>query len=124
MVVDFQVAAGVCIVRLNGRFATGQDSIYLREKADEIKKSGHSKILVDFGDVSYIDSTGIGFLIGMYTSAVRDRDGMFVLANPNRRVREVLDLCRLSTVIPIYPDEPSALEALKQGRHVSAPQAG
>ena len=120
MVVDFEYSGEVCILRLHGRFATGQDSAYLRTRTEEVKKSGCFKVLADFTEVSYIDSTGIGFLIGIYTSVTKNPDGMFVLANPNHRVLEVLELCRLNTVIPIFPDFASAMQALQQDRHVSA----
>jgi len=113
MHVDLEFRGDVCIIRLRGRFATGQDKSYLRDKTNEIKASGLTKILGDFSDVSYIDSTGIGFLIGVYTSIIKNQDGMFVLAGVNHRVREVLELTRLTTIFPTYPDEASALEALK-----------
>ena len=99
--------------RLNGRFATGVDAAYLRSKADEIKTSGSRKVLADFSAVPYIDSTGVSFLVGIYVSVVKDSGGRFVLASVNRRVREVLDLTRISTVIPIFNDRDSALAALR-----------
>ena len=115
MTVDFETAGDILILRLRGRFATGQDTSYLRTKAEEIKSSGKYKVLMDFHDVSYIDSTGIGFLIGIYTSVRKLPDGHFVITCPNQRVREVLDLTRLSRVIPCYEAEADALEALKSG---------
>ena len=122
MLVEFENRGDICILRLHGRFATGRDSAYLRTRSEEIKNSGCAKILADFSEVSYIDSTGIGFLIGIYTSVVKNEHGRFALANLNRRVREVLELTRLANVMPIYPDEKSALEALGTGKKVSAPQ--
>ncbi len=88
-----------------------------------MKCSGFSKVLADFSQVSYIDSTGIGFLIGIYTSVLKNPNGRFVLANLNRRVRDVLELTRLANVIPIYPDVESALEALSKGEKRSASQS-
>jgi anti-anti-sigma factor len=122
MLVDFENQGDVCVVRLHGRFATGQDSAYLRSKTEEIKSSGCSKVLADFSQVDYIDSTGIGFLIGIYTSVLKSANGHFVLANLNRRVREVLELTRLAQVMAIYPDEASAIRALDTGKGLSAPQ--
>ncbi len=112
MQIDFEYQDDVCILRTKGRFATGLDADYLRTKTDEIKKSGRRKVLADFHDVPYIDSTGIGFLVGVYTSVTNTLGGRFVVAGPNHRVREVLDLMRLSTVIPIAPDEASGLAFL------------
>src|SRR5260370_9905857 len=103
MLVEFEHRGDVCVLRLHGRFATGQDSAYLRTRTDEIKCSGFSKVLADFAEVSYIDSTGIGFLIGIYTSTLKNPNGRFVLANLNRRVPEMLQLKRFVNGVPTYP---------------------
>lgn len=123
MLVEFEHLGDVCVLRMHGRFATGQDSAYLRARTDEVKCSGYSKVLADFSQVSYIDSTGIGFLIGIYTSVIKSANGRFVLANLNRRVREVLELTRLANVIPIFPDFNSAFEALTKDEKRSAVQS-
>ena len=123
MLVEFEFRGDICVLRLEGRFATGQDSLYLHTKAEELKNSGCLKILVDFGHVDYVDSTGIGFLIGIYTSVKKSPMGQFALSNPNRRVREVLELTRLAQVIQIYPNEAAALAALESGGKSSASQA-
>lgn len=123
MLVEFEQKGDVCILRLHGRFATGQDSQYLRTKTEELKTAGYTKVLADFSQVSYIDSTGIGFLIGIYTSILKNEKGRFVLANLNRRVRDVLELTRLANVIPIYPNEDNAMEALKAAKSSAGSQA-
>ncbi len=123
MLVELEKRGEICVLRLHGRFATGKDSSYLRSKTEEIKSSGCSKILADFNQVEYLDSTGIGFLIGIYTSVLRSAAGRFVLTNLNRRVREVLELTRLANVMPIYPTEEAAFEALRQAQSASAKQA-
>jgi anti-anti-sigma factor len=123
MLVEFEFRGDICVLRLHGRFATGQDSLYLHTKAEELKNSGYVRILVDFTAVDYVDSTGIGFLIGIYTSVTKNPNGQFALANANRRVREVLELTRLAQVIHLYPTEAAALEALNAGGKSSASQA-
>jgi anti-anti-sigma factor len=123
MLVEFEFRGDICALRLHGRFATGQDSLYLHTKAEELKNSGYVKILVDFAEVDYIDSTGIGFLIGVYTSVTKSPNGRFALVNPNRRVRDVLELTRLAQIIHLYPSEAAALEALGGGGKTSASQA-
>src|ERR1700684_1421175 len=123
MLVEFEYRGDVCVLRLEGRFATGQDSLYLHTKAEELKTSGYVKILVDFSRVDYVDSTGIGFLIGIYTSVKKSPLGQFALSNANRRVREVLELTRLAPGSQIYPNETAALEAVKTGVKTSASQA-
>jgi anti-anti-sigma factor len=123
MLVEFEYRGDICVLRLQGRFATGQDSLYLHTKAEELKNSGSVKILVDFGGVDYVDSTGIGFLIGIYTSVTKSPGGQFALVNANRRVRDVLELTRLAQVIQMYPSEAAALTALAAGGKSSASQA-
>ncbi len=123
MLVEFENHGDVCVLRLEGRFATGQDSLYLHTKAEELKNSGYVKILVDFGGVDYVDSTGIGFLIGIYTSVKKSPLGQFGLVNANRRVRDVLELTRLAQVIQMYPNEAAALQALTAAGKSSASQA-
>jgi len=122
MLVEFEFRGDICVLHLKGRFATGQDSLYLHTKAEELRNSGYVRILVDFADVDYIDSTGIGFLIGIYTSVTKSSNGRFALASANRRVRDVLELTRLAQVIQLYPSEAAALEAIGGGK-TSATQA-
>jgi len=124
MLVEFEYDRDVCILRLHGRFATGQDSAYLRGKTEELRNSGYAKVYADFTKVDYIDSTGIGFLIGIYTSVTKAPQGRFVIANLNRRVRDVLELTRLANVIPIFANEQAAFEGLGVSKKRSAPQAG
>ena len=112
MVIDFEYKDDVCILRLKGRFVTGGDTSYLRTKTDELKASGCRKVMADFHDVPYADSTGIAFVVGVYISIARTLGGLFVVSAPNHRVREVLDITRLSSIIPIASDETSALAFL------------
>src|SRR6266849_5104816 len=105
MVIEFEFTREVCTLRLKGRFATGVDAEYLNARADELKATGYRKILADFRDVPYIDSTGVGFVVGLYSSFSRNSAGRFALANLNRRVRGVLDTTRLSTILSIFDDE-------------------
>ena len=82
MFVNFEHAGDICILRMSGRFATGQDAEYLRGKTDELKRNGYRKVVADLGEVAYVDSTGIGFLIGIYTSVLRDEGSKFVSGEP------------------------------------------
>jgi anti-sigma B factor antagonist len=117
MLVDYHFQDDVCILRLRGRFQTGLDVDYLRAKTDELKATGYRKVLADFSDVPYIDSTGIGFVVSLYTSFVNSSQGQFVIAAAPARVREILDLTKLSSIIPIFDNEQSALAALKHAFH-------
>jgi anti-anti-sigma factor len=103
----------VCVLRCEGRFTTGSDPEYLRTKADELKKLDCRKVLADFRDVISVGSTAIGFLVAVYSSVTKNPDGRFVLVGAQPRVREVLDLTRLSSILPMAADMASGLAALR-----------
>ena len=102
----------VAIMRLQGRFVTGVDIAYLKSKTEELKATGRHRIIVDFSEVPYIDSTGLAFIVSAYTTFSKD-GGKLVLARPSARVREVLQLTRLAGIIPCEDDEAKALVAVR-----------
>jgi anti-anti-sigma factor len=103
----------VCILRCEGRFVTGTDPEYLRAKMEELKQSRCAKVLVDFREVSSVGSTAIGFLVAIYSSVTKNPDGRFVLVGAQPRVREVLDLTRLSSILPLAGDIASGMAVLR-----------
>jgi anti-anti-sigma factor len=81
-------------------------------------------MLADFRELQSIGSMGMGFVIGVYISVTkRAGGGRFILVGSNQRVREVLDITRLSTIIPLAADFPSGLAALR-GDGPAADSAG
>lgn len=103
----------VCVLHLRGRFTAGPDPDYVLGKLDKAKVRSFPKVLVDLGALSSIGSMGIGFLVGLYTSVMKSPEGRFVLAGATARVREVLALTRLDTVIPQAVDVAAGLAALR-----------
>jgi len=113
MLIELNQIDDVCILRCEGRIATGTDPEYLRSKSDEVKRLSCHKVLVDFREVVSVGSTGIGFVVAIYSSVTKNPDGRFVLVGAQPRVREVLDLTRLSTILPMAGDIASGLAALR-----------
>ena len=103
----------VWVLRLKGRLVLSTDLERLRREVDEIRGSDCQKLLADFRDVPHVESTTIGFLVSIYTSITCKEGGRFVLAGATPRVKQVLDLMRLSTVIPMAPDFESGLALLR-----------
>src|SRR5947209_9821542 len=60
---------GVTIVDLSGRITLGEGSVVLRDTVRDLLSKGHKKILLNLGDVNYIDSSGIGELVSAFTTA-------------------------------------------------------
>lgn len=103
----------VTILRLHGKFVAGRDGPFFRQRVKELVDGGKRKLLFDFSDVPYIDSTGLGFLAG--SRALAQRAGAsLVLAGLNDRVKQVLDEVKLTEFFLITPDENSGVAKLKE----------
>jgi anti-anti-sigma factor len=121
MLIELVQHEDVWVLRLKGRLVLSSDLERLHVQVDEIRRRDCRKVLADFREVPHIESTTIGFLVSIYTSVTRKGGGRFVLAGPSPRVRQVLDLMRLSTVIPLAPDFESGLALLRaEGAAASA----
>ena len=103
----------VCILRCKGRLVAGPEMEYVQTKMHEIKKLACAKVLADFEGVTSIGSMGLTFIVAAYTSVMRQPGGCFVMTGVNSYVRHVLDLTRLSTVIPLASDLASGLAMLR-----------
>jgi anti-sigma B factor antagonist len=106
---------GVVIMDLGGRITVGEGSVSLRERTREELGKGRKQILLNLGDISYIDSSGLGELISAYASA-RNHGGEVKLLNLTKRVRDLMEIVKLYTVFDIYDDEASAIASF-QDRH-------
>ena len=113
MQIELSQTDGVCVLRFEGRFTTGFDPEFLRAKSEELKQQDCRKVLVDFRDVVSVGSTAIGFLVAIYSSVTKNPDGRFVLVGAQPRVREVLDLTKLSSILPMASDLGSGMAALR-----------
>jgi anti-anti-sigma factor len=111
MLIEVRQKDEICLVRCEGRLVTA-DHEYLHAKKDEIKGANCKKVLADFSEVPDIGSAGIGFIVGVYTST-KNSGGRFVLVGIRPRVREVLDITRVSKVIPFAADIASGLATLR-----------
>jgi anti-sigma B factor antagonist len=103
---------GVTVLDLNGRITLGDGEVVLRETIQDLAKEGDKHILLNLGNVPYIDSTGLGELIRAYTS-MRKRGAEVKLLNLTKRIHDLLELTKLYTVFDVYEDEDSALRAFR-----------
>ena len=103
----------VAILSLSGKFLAGSDGPYLRQKVKDLMDAGTRKLMVDFADVPYIDSTGLGFLAGARVT-VKTAGAGIVLASMNRHVRKILDDMNLTQFFVIADSEAAAMALLNQ----------
>ena len=99
---------GITIVDLSGRITLGEGSVVLRDTIRDVVAAGNKKILLNLGDVTYIDSSGIGELVSSFTS-VRNQGGELKLLNLTKKVHDLLQITKLYTVFDIKDDEAQAV---------------
>ena len=101
---------GVAVVDMSGRITLGEGSVVLRDTIRDLIGKGSKKILLNLGDVTYIDSSGIGELVSAFT-AVRREGGELKLLNLTKKVHDLLQITKLYTVFDIKDDEATAIKA-------------
>jgi anti-sigma B factor antagonist len=101
---------GVAVVDMSGRITLGEGSVVLRDTIRDLIGKGNKKILLNLGDVTYIDSSGIGELVSAFT-AVRRENGELKLLNLTKKVHDLLQITKLYTVFDIKDDEATAIKA-------------
>jgi anti-sigma B factor antagonist len=104
---------GITIVDLSGRITLGEGSVVLRDTIKDLLGKGQKKILLNLGDVSYIDSSGIGELVSAFTS-VRNQGGELKLLNLTKKVHDLLQITKLYTVFDVKDDEAAAITAFSK----------
>jgi anti-sigma B factor antagonist len=95
---------------MSGRITLGEGSVVLRDTIRDLVGKGQKKILLNLGDVTYIDSSGIGELVSAFT-AVRREGGELKLLNLTKKVHDLLQITKLYTVFDIKDDEATAIKA-------------
>lgn len=98
----------VTVIDAAGRITLGEGSSTFRDSIKDLTAKGHKKILLNLGDVSYIDSSGIGELVSGFTT-VANLGGHLKLLNLTKRIQDLLQITKLYTVFEVFDDEAAAL---------------
>ena len=96
------------ILDLAGKLVLGEESGALREIVKGLLAENRKNILLNLSDVTFIDSTGVGTLVGVLTSA-RQQGGQLKLIHLTKKFQETLQVTRLLTVFETHEDEAAAL---------------
>ncbi len=100
----------VSVIDVAGRITLGEGSSALRETLRDMVSKNQKKILLNLGEVSYIDSSGIGELVSGFTT-VTNSGGQLKLLNLNKRVKDLLQITKLYTVFDVHEDEAGAIRS-------------
>jgi len=113
MEISERSADGVVILDLSGRFILSDGEELFRKKVDELIERGQLQILVNFQEITYLDSAGIGSLVWKYVT-IRKLGGRLKLVHLKVRSFRVLATTRLLAVLENFESEQDALNSFKQ----------
>jgi len=103
---------GIYVVDISGRITLGEGSAMLREMVKSMTSKGQVKIVLNLGEVTYIDSSGIGELVSGFTTA-KNSGGELKLLNLTKKVHDLLQITKLYTVFDVHTDEATALGSFR-----------
>jgi anti-sigma B factor antagonist len=110
--VQTQISGDVCILHCSGRIVFGDEGAALRERGRNIL-AGTPKVVVDLNEVDYIDSGGLGILVGLWVSA-RNKGGELKLVSPTQRIKELLRRTSLAKIFRVYVNIDEAVAAFRK----------
>jgi anti-sigma B factor antagonist len=99
-------------VDFSGKITLGEGSATLRQTVRELVSAGQRKILLNLGDVDYIDSSGIGELVSAFTTT-KNQGGELKLLHLTKKVHDLLQITKLYTVFDVKDDETAAVKGFK-----------
>ncbi|HLV02374.1 MAG TPA: STAS domain-containing protein [Acidobacteriota bacterium] len=112
MTIETRTANGVTILDIHGKITIGEGSAEIRNRVRDLLQADRKNILLNLGDVSYVDSSGIGELVSSYTT-VTNQGGQLKLLNLTKKLRELLAITKLLTVFDTFDDEQEAIESFR-----------
>lgn len=103
---------GIVILELSGKVMGGPDANLLSEKLHELVDQKNTKVIADLGKVSWMNSSGLGILIGGLTT-MRNNDGDLKLVNVTERIKSLLIITKLITIFETFESVDDALASFK-----------
>ena len=110
MIVEKKHTENFTILYVEGLIKLGESAEFFSSALENVLKNENSNVIVDFTKIDYIDSTGIGELVG-YLGKFTTQNRKLILVNPSERIMKLLKLAKLDTVFKIYSTEEEAIAA-------------
>jgi anti-sigma B factor antagonist len=107
-----RLVGDVTVLDLSGKITIGEGSVQLREAVRKLLDDGNKKVLLNLGDVSYVDSSGIGELVSSYTTT-NNNGGHLKLLNLTKKIQDLLMITKLLTVFETFDNEQDAVASFK-----------
>jgi anti-sigma B factor antagonist len=104
-----RMAGDVVIVEVSGKITLGDGGdMALKDKMGSLIQQGQKKVLLNLGDVSYVDSAGLGEIVQSYATVTKN-GGALKLLNVTKRIKDLLSITKLLTVFDTFDSEAEAL---------------
>ena len=110
MQIEERTVGDITILDLKGKMTLGEGDELLKDKVNSLMNQGKKKILMNLGEVPYIDSAGLGEIVRTYTTVSR-QGGTMKLVNLTKRITDLLSITKLLTVFETFDNEPEALKS-------------
>ena len=101
----------VTVLDLSGKLTIDRDAQHLKDKIQSLIQQNRTAVVLNLGNVSYIDSGGLGELVSCYGSLAKIPGGGLKLLNVNKRNHDLLSITRLVTVFDTYDSEDTAVQS-------------
>ena len=112
MQIEERVVGDVTILDLKGKITLGEGDEALKDKINSLVLQNRRRILLNLGDVPYVDSAGLGEIVRTYTTVSR-QGGQLKLVNLTKRITDLLSITKLLTVFEAFDNETEALKTLR-----------
>lgn len=113
MQIKERVVDDVLVLDVEGKILLGEGDVQLKQRVTDLVKNGHRRLVINLGNVPYMDSSGLGEIVRCYT-AVRRAGGEMKLANLTKRLIDLLTITKLLTVFETYPNEEVAIQSFHE----------
>src|ERR1700683_1679401 len=97
----------VAVVDLEGKITLGENTGILRDNLKSLLAQGTKNIVLNMASVTYVDSAGLGELVGAYTTA-QNQGGSLRLLNLQAKMRDLMQITKLHTIFAAFEDEQAA----------------
>jgi anti-anti-sigma factor len=108
LIIEKRSRSNLTILDIEGAIKLGESAEFFSQTLENVLRNESTNVVIDFTRINYIDSTGIGELIG-YLSKFGGEERQVMLVNPSDRILRLLKVVRLDKVFKIFPDEDSAV---------------
>ncbi len=110
MQISERESGGVTVLDLSGKVTLGDGDTLLKDKLHSLLHQGKKSVLLNLGQVNYVDSAGLGAIVTAYTTMTRE-GGSLKLANVTKKLQDLLSITKLLTVFETFDSEDEAVRS-------------